>query len=204
MRPTRWNPAEFAYGYLRADPAKGRLIWDGLKPEERKLFIELETFRRFARSAGIEYESESELTLDPNSASPPPPDIVCNTKKGLVYFELGEVIEEGLAAKAARAAKRKEDYGGAIDLWRPLLRIYSKKRHKQYNANAAPLSLLLHYGVGRQASFFPFLAPHLPCALIQERVERGLFQAVWLYDAQADAVLARFAKGEPPFVKQDG
>jgi hypothetical protein len=202
MRPTAWNPAAFTYDYLRADLAKRRRMWDGMKYSERQLYLELDMFRRFAHAAGIEYSSESELTLDPNSTSPPPPDIVYQSAAGARYVELGEVVEEGLAAEAARAQREKRIYGGSVDIWRPVLRVFSKKLRKRYNTSAAPLALLLHYGVGRQPSFWPFLAPRLPLSWIQKRVDHSRFDAVWLYDAHGDIILARFGKGEPPFVRQ--
>ena len=203
IRPTAWNPAEFTYGYLRTDLHKRILMWEGLKPSQRQLYNELDIFRRFSRTAEIDYVSESELTLDPDSAQPPPPDIVVDRRTGgRIYFELGEVVEEGLAAAAAHAERECGVYGGSVDIWRPLLRVFSKKLRKQYHPQAAPVHLLLYYGVGRQASFWPFLAPDLErrAAWVQRRVDRGRFKAIWLYDAHADDILARFAPLKVPLV----
>jgi hypothetical protein len=91
----------------------------------------------------------------------------------------------------------------ALSTWGAhFLRSFGKKLRKRYNTSATPIDLLLYYGVGRQASFWPFLAPGLRdrSPWIQQRVDRGPFAAVWLYDAHAANVLARFAPSETPFI----
>lgn len=205
MRPTTWNPAEFAYWFRIAGSETRKLAWRDLTSSQKKLYTELDLFRRFSKAAGIAYEPDSELTLDPSSAAPPPPDLVCSGGVAALYFELGEVVEEKVAAMAARAEReRLSSYGGRVDIWCPLLRIFSKKLRQRYDPEAFPLDLVLYYGVGRQASFWPYLAYDISCrnSWIQRRVDRGPFRAVWLYDTHADKVLARFASGETPFVRQ--
>ena len=207
MKTTTWNPAEFVHWYLRATLEKRVRAWSDLSSRQRQLFLELDMFRRFTKIAGIKYEQYSELTLDPNSAFPPPPDLVCSGEQRPLYFELGEVVDNGVAATVARAERERWTvYGGPVDLWKPLLRILSKKLRKRYNPGATPLDLVLYYGVGRQASFWPHLAAdvNIRKAWIQKRVDRGPFDAVWLYDAHGDVVLARFARASAgePFIRQ--
>jgi hypothetical protein len=204
MRLTTWNPAEFTYWYQKADLGKRVRAWEDLTPRQRQLYCELDMFVRFARTAGIGYVPGTEATLDPDSSSPPPPDIVCRGEAGPLYFEMAEIVGEGWAQVAARAErKRAHVYGGAVDIWRPLLRIFSKKLRKRYDPQAVPVELVLHYGIGRQASFWPFVSAEVISRVlwIQSKVDRSPFQAVWLYDAHADVVLARFARGEEAFVR---
>jgi len=205
MKPTTWNPAEFAHWYTKAPFERRIRAWADLTSRQRKLVEELSMFRRFAKVAPINYEPYSELTLDPNSAFPPPPDLGCSGSEGPLYFELGEVVDNEVAATAARAERERWTvYGGPVALWKPLLRIFSKKLLKRYDPQATPLDLVLHYGVGRQPSFWPFLAADASSrkAWIQKRIERGPFRAVWLYDAHGDVVLARFERGQEPFIRQ--
>src|ERR1700722_1458497 len=95
MKATSWNPAEFAHWYITAPFEKRVRAWEDLTSSQRRLFLELDMFRRFAKKGGINYELYSELTLDPNSAFPPPPDLMCSGEQGPLYFELGEVVEGG-------------------------------------------------------------------------------------------------------------
>jgi hypothetical protein len=205
VKATAWNPAEFDYWYRKA-PLETRIrAWEDLTSPNRKLYRELDYFRRFSKTAGIQYERESELTLDPNSASPPPPDLICIGEQSALYFEMAEVVDEGVAIEVARAERQHRGiYGGPVDIWRPLLRIFSRKLRKRYDPQAVRLDLVLYYGVGRQASFWPFLAADLSNRRewLQRRVDRGPFSAVWLYDTHADRVLARFGKRQKAFIRQ--
>ena len=196
MRTTTWNSTEFLYWYNNeASRTKKERAWADLSPRQRKLVEELDMFRRFAEAAAIKYEPDSELTLDPNSESPPPPDLTCTGLRGPLFFELGEVVEAAVAATSARA--EREDwkvYGGPVALWEPLEQILLKKLEKRYSSQARPLDLILYYGVGRQAAFWPFLISHIEArkARIQEDLRRGPFDAVWLYDSHSNLVIARF------------
>jgi hypothetical protein len=89
IKRTVWNPAEFAYWYQRADLSKRVRIWADLKSSHRRLYFELDMFRRFSRTAGIDYTPESEVTLDPNSASPLPPYIACQGEERYTLFRAG-------------------------------------------------------------------------------------------------------------------
>lgn len=88
MKTTIWNPVEFLYWYQRAPLEKKTRAWDSLTSEQLQLVEDLDMLRRFAKVAPIDYEPYSELALDPNSASPPPPDFVCSGGHGFLYFEL--------------------------------------------------------------------------------------------------------------------
>jgi hypothetical protein len=198
-RATSWNPAEFAHWYHQADLEKRARAWNDLTFSQKQLFSEHDMFVRFARSAGIDYVPGTERTLDPNSCSPPPPDIVCEERSGTKFYELGEIVEEGLAAQAAKAEKERwHVYGGPVDIWRPLLRILSKKLRKRY-FGAGPIDLILYYGIGRQAAFWPFVVPNIRERIqwLQARVNRGQFANVWVYDAHGDKLLARVSRRNP-------
>ena len=139
MKTTTWNPAEFAHWRATAPARKRERAWEDLTPAQRKLVTELDMFRRFAKAAPINYEPHSELTLDPNSAIPPPPDLVCSSTDGPLYFELAEVVDNGVAATAAQAEREEWTvYGGPVALWEPLGRILLKKLCKRYNPQATP------------------------------------------------------------------
>lgn len=193
MRAIAWNPAEFAYDYLARELSARRKIWDKLTPRQRKLYEEWDMFRRFGRSQnGPAIDLNSVTMLDPDSCQPAAPDVACRVSGVIQYFELAEVIEEGLARTAAQAFKaRASSFGGSVSLWPALDSILAKKFGKSYCQDATPLSLLFYYGVGRQASFWEYLRPILQREVpsIQTRLSKSQFQAVWIFDAQADATL---------------
>lgn len=136
--------------------------------------------------------------LEPNSVTPPAPDLACRIGESVEYFELGEIIEEDLARSASEAEKHHaKSWGGTVSLWPAVESIFLRKCEKLYASQARPLSLLLHYGIGRQASFWPFLQPEIESRSpwIMDCLSNSPFTAMWLYDAHAGEILARFMEG---------
>ena len=195
MKATRWNPAEFA-AWHEASPLEKRCrVWEQLESPYKRLYVEWATFRRFASVVHMGVRPDNAITLDPDSSSPPPPDIACSVRGVPTFFELGEVVGQGLARAASEAEKKRESvFGGAVDIWGPLEYVLNQKCGKNYCAAAAPLHLVLYYAPGRQASFARFVADRLKEKeqWIVDRVTAGPFTKVWLYDDHEGSVLATF------------
>jgi hypothetical protein len=193
VKRTDWNPEEFAYHYERQDYRKQAVIWKSLKPDQRKLYQEWEIFRRFGSAEGSPaIDLNSIVTIDPISVIPPAPDIACRVAGQVEYFELGEIIDEELARAAGKALKTNaSSFGGGVSLWPAVESILNKKCGKSYCPFAKPLSLLLYYGVGRQASFWPYLRPLIRQQAdgIVDLLRESDFEALWIYEPQPNAVL---------------
>jgi hypothetical protein len=71
-----------------------------------KAFREWETFMSFCQAAGFEIEPADVVMLDPNSSSPPPPDLECSIDGLSHYFELGEIIQQEIAWALSRRESR--------------------------------------------------------------------------------------------------
>lgn len=204
MKAAAWNPAEFDYDYQRRVASARLAIWGQLNSSRRKLYEEWDMFRRFGRSQnGPSIDLDSVTMLDPDSCQPPAPDLACRIMGGIEYFELAEVIEEDIARIAAQARKERATcYGGSVSLWPVLDAILSKTFSKLYCQRATPLSLLVYYGVGRQASFWEYLKPVIERELtsIQQRLSQSPFRALWLYDAHAKATLLNVTSAGATFI----
>src|SRR5690348_5686722 len=128
MKAELWRPAEFDYGYQRQSQRKRLEIWDSLTGAQKKLYLEWEMFRRFAKTSDPSIDLDSITMLNPDSAVPPAPDLACRRKGDVVFFELGEIIEEGVARVASAAQKSgRSTFGGVVSLWPAVASILCKK-----------------------------------------------------------------------------
>jgi hypothetical protein len=191
---TIWEPAAFYQWYERLPIDKRETVWNDLKRDQQKVYIEWKTFRDFATASGLDIDPRSIETCDPNAASPPLPDVCCLVSGEPAYFELGEVTDEGLARIASIAQKNRDPvYGGAFLQRQPLVRIFLKKCRNRYTTNGCPLHLVLHFAVGRQSPFVPQLNNDLEKwrDRLVRRIQRSQFDSVWLYDDWRKRVLVR-------------
>lgn len=197
VRKVKWEPAAFHHWYDRLSRQKRKCVWDDLKREYQKLYIEWKTFRAFAQASGLDIDPRSVETCDPNAAAPPLPDVRCLVSGQPQYFELGEVTDESVARAASIAAKNRQSVcGGFMSQRNPLVRIFLKKCRNRYTANGRPLHLVLHFAVGHQSPFSPELNDDVAKwrdRLIQ-RIRRSQFDSVWLYDGWQKQVLARLER----------
>jgi hypothetical protein len=182
-----WSSAEFHYWYVGQSPAKKRLAWDDLLPEQLKAYIEWLTFSSFADVA--------RLGIDPRTIenqSPPKPDILCEMAGVSQYFELGEATDQELARQAGIAAKQGDDvFGGCCAPLEPLWRILDQKCKKKYEAAGEPVHLLLHYAVGHQVPATQLIRAEISRlrSSIIDKLRISPFRSVWLYDGCGKVVI---------------
>ena len=193
----KWEPAAFSGWYEDLPPWKRRRVWNGLKRQHQKLYIEWKTFRAFALASGLDIDPRSIDMYDPNAVNPPLPDVGCLVSGCPEYFELGEVTEEKLARAASIAMKNgKGVYGGVVSQRLPLVQIFLKKCRNRYTTNGYPFHLVLHFAVGRQSPIEPQLINDLSKwrDRLVERIRCSPFTCVWLYDDWEKRVLVRLER----------
>jgi len=175
-----------------------RRVYDAQKilagEQNAKIIREWEIFVIFCQSVKLDIEPGGIEMLDPNSSSPPPPDLRCRLDGEHHYVELGEIVQEDLVRAVAPGARKLiRDSIPITKVLTPLETMIEKKLSKSYCPTARPLSLLLYYDRG--APFWEQLQP-----LVREREEAILaltegssFQSIWLFDARRRKVLATFS-----------
>jgi hypothetical protein len=189
-----WEPAAFHHWYENLPIQKRRCVWDDLKREHQKIYIEWKTFRAFVQASGLDIDPRCIEMCDPNAAAPPLPDVRCLASGQLEYFELGEVTDESVARTASIAMKNRQSvYGGFMSQRKPLIRIFLKKCRNRYTTNGRPLHLVLHFTVKHQSPFSLQLNEDLKKwrGRLVERIRRSQFASVWLYDDWQKRVLVR-------------
>ena len=184
-----WNPAEFDHWYsqMPLDERKRR-AWDSLRPDQRKLYTEWQTFERFAVVAPLDIDPR---TIE--NREPPEPDIRCQMSRANHYFELGEVTDQTLAREAGEATKqRQEIFSGSFSQLSPLLRIFRRKCSRKYVTYGRPLHLLLHYSVGHQVPYTAKLRAEISKGHqeIARQLQTSPFSSLWLYDGWGNTVIA--------------
>ena len=150
--------------------------------------------------------------LDPNSAKPPPPDLEYRFVKesvdgkqihGSHFFELGEVIQEDIAAASAIKTRRliADPRDPLIRLWETLHKMILKKLGKRYDPEARPLSLLLYY---QSNPFWQQLGPLVDekKADIQSALVASCFDHIWVFDMTRPQLLCGFARSALPSIRQ--
>lgn len=108
--------------------------------EQEKAAREKTIFERFAKAAGLRVENGSV-----QSDRPPQPDISCRIDDATHHFELGEVTDQGLAARLAQALRDMKITGGFFSQDRPLVDLLKQKANKNYENLDGALELVLYY-----------------------------------------------------------
>jgi hypothetical protein len=144
-------------------------------PKERR---ELEIFLAFARVCP--------LNIDLNSASNEKealPDISCAINGKTHYFELGRVLDEGLAKRLDYSLKTGQITGGAFSQDGPLIRIVQQKSKKTYPVPKDSLDLLIYYDeqVPLPDALYDETRSTL-MILVQDMTLFGKWNRVWFYD----------------------
>jgi hypothetical protein len=150
----------------------------------RKETGEMTVFTEFAVAASLHVDSGT-----PRNEKPPLPDISCTIGGQPHLFELGEIMDEGLAGEVGRSLRSGVDgEGGLLSEEEPLVRMISKKTASAYETGGVPLHLVLHYDKqypfapveylrGRESEIAAALAPN------------GPFSRIWIYDGWSKTVL---------------
>ncbi len=184
-----WSALDFEnWRSTVVDPEERKRAWDDLSNDQKKEVRELRTFVSFCRAANLDVDPR---TIQNREV--PEPDIFCELSQSGHYFELGELTDQSIPALEAKARRNGSDiYGGKASLSGPLEKMIYQKCGKTYSLNGVPASLLLHFSVGHQVPFPPFLQAYL--AESQERILTALhispFRAIWFFDCWTDRVLA--------------
>lgn len=131
--------------------------------------IEVEIFKRFAKSAGLNC-----AWVEKQSPAEGKPDLKCLIDGETVYFELTEACSEDLAkAIASPAGKEESQYPRIRDY---TTETYKKKIRKKYAVNE-PIELLI-YNIGR--TILPDEALIDNIRAVSER-NKGPFRKVWYF-----------------------
>ena len=209
MRAEKWDHRKFVdLQKLRFSSPAGRRAYKAnqtlMGARGCKRLREWEVFWAFCRATGLTTAVVDVIMLDANSSRPAPPDLECQFHDGVHFFELGEVVQQGVAK--ARAAVKERAIANELEplrrIWDPLEKILAKKLKKEYNPEARPVSLLLYYA--RQSSFWTLLRPLVLAKApdIQKIFELSIFASVWLFDATTDEILCSFSRSRAPIVNR--
>jgi hypothetical protein len=199
IKTINWSPKPFAdlLNSKHRQPMWGllRMLMEDYG-HDPKLLREWEMFVRFCRAAGLGINPAEVEMLDPNSSRPAPPDLRCPLYEQLHYFELGEVIQEDLAAASAHRTRQlvSRDPLPLDRVLSPLETMLTKKLGKKYNRNAKPLSLVLYYSTA--GPFWDFLEPLIATKRddLLALFEKSGFDHLWVFDATASEVCLTIAR----------
>ncbi len=147
-----------------------------LSSDDRKRMGKLRAFDGFVRAAELLVDRGSVICLDR-----PAPNIRCILGGTPYLFELGEVVDEGLARGYSHSLRTGEITGGAFDQIGPLQRMI-KKKTKTYQTDGVPVDLVLYYW--KHPPYDPAIRQTLTrlTGLIQQIFVAGLFCRIWIYE----------------------
>lgn len=199
MKATNWNPKQFTDDLSRRfskapdSPSKHRAFQaaeEFLRSDQRKVLREWKTFHSFCRC--MDLEPTDIIMLDPNSSSPPPPDLTCKLNGEPHYFELAEIIQQDFAeASSPKNQSRPSKPNGPVSKdWDTFVDAVTKKLEKTYSPDARPRSLLLYYD--QSESFWKHLLPVIDDHATQIResfLTASTFDYLFVYDLRMNALL---------------
>jgi hypothetical protein len=150
-----------------------------MSDDEVKAARERASFLEFATVAGLPV-----VTGTVGSRKPPEPDILCEVQgRGLVAFELVNLIDQGLARMEAQAARGQwADQDQIPGLWygKPVLEVIREKCRKSGTAYKTPHPIELVVCAGEEE--VELMSPSTP--EIQERISQlcgmSSFQRIWV------------------------
>jgi hypothetical protein len=154
--------------------------------EDEKAARERTIFVRFAKAAGLVVE-EGSIQSD----RPPRPDISCKIRQTTHHFELGEITDQGLAARVAQAIREMRITGGFFSQDRPLVNLLKQKAKKNYENLGGRLELVLYYD-----KQYPPPADGLKHSTIREielcvsSMLAGPWSRIWIFDNWNEDIIA--------------
>ena len=147
-----------------------------LGKEERKRAKEMAVFKSFASASGIGVDEGSAKNHLPNA-----PDIRCTISGLSRFFELGEIINEEVAAKI-NPKRQASAPGFSFSQEIPFVEIIAKKKSKTYQTAGDPVDLILHFDLrlGSKSVVRGQIEKH--AALLESLIADGPFSGVWIFD----------------------
>jgi hypothetical protein len=154
-----------------------------LKGAERKRALEMLVFLSFAPASGLSIDEGS-----PENREPDYPDILCTISGQKYWFELGRIINKEVADKL-NPDRRKHADGFSYDQEKPFVELISKKATRNYEAESAPVDLILHFDrrFGTAATVEQLCKKHK--LHLESLISTGPFKRVWVFDEFEKAVL---------------
>ncbi|MGC2163444.1 MAG: hypothetical protein WA634_16160 [Silvibacterium sp.] len=164
--------------------AQREALWESLNPNQKQQTAESRVFISFANATG--------LVADPykhDNECPPRPDVRTSIDGHDYYFELGEIVDEGLARNIDRSRKTGMVSGCALSQVDPLAKMLKQKCKKEYETNDIPIDLLLYYW--RQGPYTDTICDYLLWNNrdIEGQLQNSQFARIWIYDWQSGKVL---------------
>jgi hypothetical protein len=141
--------------------------WIAFSHEDQQKITESQAFIGFVKASGL-----SPDPFDHENEDPPRPDIRLMVSGEPYYFELGEIVDQGLARAFADSIETGENTGGPFSQSEPFMSMLRQKCARAYTTEDAPVDLLLHYSTQH---------PH----------ESGFNECVKAYEAEITALIAK-------------
>ena len=144
--------------------------------------LEKKVFEKFVRHIGIN-------VICFLACDPPEPDILCNTERGKLYFELTDNTPEQMQKTVHARKEAVRNNPCWID---PFPEVYKQKFKNHYETNSVSCELVIYFGIHP----VPELGVHFDIRLqesiewIRQYKQQSEFQKVWIYDYNQDQVLA--------------
>jgi hypothetical protein len=148
----------------------------GLGKEERKRTIEMAIFKSFASASGIGMDEGSAINHPPDA-----PDVRCTISGKPRWFELGQIINEEVAAKI-NPKRQASTPGFSFSQEDPFVEIITKKKSKTYQTAGDPVDLVLHFDLrlGSKSVVLGQIEKHAD--LLESLLADGSFSGVWIFD----------------------
>lgn len=154
-----------------------------MNQNEIKAQRERDVLYRFVKN----YYRHPEEMVFVESKEPPYPDCYCRFFDGKqVYFELSEIVDEGIAKKGYGTGT---DFSEDTFLYRILTDRIRDKITKQYRSDGLDVHLLLYFNI----------QPHWKDETMIEQVAgfifklgKGIYRHIWLYFIPGDKVIGPF------------
>jgi hypothetical protein len=155
----------------------------GLGKEERKRAIEMAVFRSFASASGIGMDEGSATNHPPDA-----PDVRCAISGKPRWFELGQIINEEVAA-TINPRRQASAPGFSFSQEIPFVEIITKKKGKKYETAGDPVDLVLHFDLrlGSKSVVQGQIEKH--AALLESLLTDGPFSGVWIFDEWTKSIV---------------
>ena len=163
------------------------------RKEETKAQRERELFSRFAQAARLQVQPG---TL--RSGDPPEPDISCIIGQQAHYFELSEIVDQGLAHRVGIALNEMKITGGVYSQTEPLVQTFLKKAQKNYDVGTSPFELVAYYTGYRQSpppnasAFVEATLGLIPVSMLHT----GPWTRLWVFEHHTNEIIWVKARDE--------